>query len=179
MSDLLSTLYCHGDISEPLYYKTNKMSVRPAKTQISLGIHPVWSWSSLCTQWVAKDPWFLHADSENSDQTGCTLTLMVLSCRSSFLHGNICLKKKCQDINSSCSEWINLTEKIWHWGDTVKVWGLTLTLLSKLYRLSAPGSIFFGKLVRNGCYTINLYFQNILCANIVMLYRNDPKLSDK
>ena len=26
--------------------------------------------SSLCTQWVAKDPSFLHADSENSDQTG-------------------------------------------------------------------------------------------------------------
>ena len=26
----------------------------PAKTQISLGIHPVWSESSLCAQWVAK-----------------------------------------------------------------------------------------------------------------------------
>ena len=25
---------------------------------------------SLCTQWVAKEPSFLHADSENSDQTG-------------------------------------------------------------------------------------------------------------
>ena len=25
---------------------------------------------SLCAQWVAKDPWFLHADSEDSDQTG-------------------------------------------------------------------------------------------------------------
>ena len=23
-----------------------------------------------CAQWVAKDPCFLHADSENSDQTG-------------------------------------------------------------------------------------------------------------
>ena len=28
---------------EPWHDKTNKMSVRPAKTQISLGIHPVWS----------------------------------------------------------------------------------------------------------------------------------------
>ena len=28
---------------EPRHDKTNKMSVRPAKTQISLGIHPVWS----------------------------------------------------------------------------------------------------------------------------------------
>ena len=26
--------------------------------------------SSLCTEWVAKDPSFLHADSEDSDQTG-------------------------------------------------------------------------------------------------------------
>ena len=38
--------------------------------QISLGIHPVWSESLLCAQWVAKDPSFLHADSEDSDQTG-------------------------------------------------------------------------------------------------------------
>ena len=46
------------------------MTVRPAKTQIIPGIHPVWSESSLCAQWVAKDPSFLHADSEGSDQTG-------------------------------------------------------------------------------------------------------------
>ena len=32
--------------------------MRPATTQISLGIRPVWSESSLCTQWVAKDPSF-------------------------------------------------------------------------------------------------------------------------
>ena len=44
--------------------------MRSAKTQISLGIHSVWSESSLCTQWVAKGPMFLHADSEDSDQTG-------------------------------------------------------------------------------------------------------------
>ena len=36
--------------------------MRPAKAQISLGIRPVWSVSSLCAQWVAKDPSFLHAD---------------------------------------------------------------------------------------------------------------------
>ena len=50
--------------------KPTKWHVRPAKTQISLGIRPVWSESSLCAQWVAKDPSFLHADSEDSDQTG-------------------------------------------------------------------------------------------------------------
>ena len=36
------------------------MTVRPAKAQISLGIHPVWSVLS-----VAKDPCFLHVDSED------------------------------------------------------------------------------------------------------------------
>ena len=55
--------------NEPPHDKT-KMTVCPVKTQISLGIHPVWSESSLCTQLVAKDPSFLHADSEDSDQTG-------------------------------------------------------------------------------------------------------------
>ena len=42
----------------------------PATPQISLGIRPVWSESSLCAQWVGKDSSFLHADSEDSDQTG-------------------------------------------------------------------------------------------------------------
>ena len=83
-----------GRICEPRHDKTNKVTVRPAKTQISLGIRPVWSESSLCAQWVAKDPSFLHADSEDSDQTGRmlrliwifagrTVTLLVLSCRGS------------------------------------------------------------------------------------------------
>ena len=69
---------CPIDISldEPPHDKTNKISVRPAKTQISLGIRPVWSESSLCAQWVAKDPSFLHADSKDSDQTGRILRLI-------------------------------------------------------------------------------------------------------
>ena len=54
----------HFFIFEPPHYKTNKMTVRPVKTQISLGIHPVWSETSLFAQYVAKDPSFLH------DQTG-------------------------------------------------------------------------------------------------------------
>ena len=44
--------------------------MRPVKTQISLGIHPVWSETSLCTQWVAKDPRCHHVDREDIDQTG-------------------------------------------------------------------------------------------------------------
>ena len=50
--------------------KQTKWSVHPAKIQISLGIHPVWSESSLCALWVSKDPNFLHADSEDADKTG-------------------------------------------------------------------------------------------------------------
>ena len=52
---------------EPPRVKTNKMTVRPAKIQ---QIRPDWSESSLYAQLVAKDPIFLHADSEDSDQTG-------------------------------------------------------------------------------------------------------------
>ena len=77
---------------EPPHDKTNKMTVCPGKTQISLGIRPVWSESSLsawrklgslATQWAHR---------EDSDQTGRmhrliwvfaghTLILLVLSCR--------------------------------------------------------------------------------------------------
>ena len=50
--------------------KQTKWYVRPAKTQISLSIRPVWLESSQCAQWVAEDPMFLHAQSEDSDQSG-------------------------------------------------------------------------------------------------------------
>ena len=56
--------------------KPTKWHVRPAKTQINLGIRPVWSESLLCALWVAKDPSFLHADSEDSNQTGRMLRLI-------------------------------------------------------------------------------------------------------
>ena len=60
------------------------------RLKISLGIHPVWSESSLCGEWVPKDLSFLHADREDSDQTwrmprliwvfaGRTAILLVLS----------------------------------------------------------------------------------------------------
>ena len=47
------------------------MTVRSAKTQIGQSDQ-----SSLCTQWVAKDTKFCHADSEDSDQTGRTPKLI-------------------------------------------------------------------------------------------------------
>ena len=80
---------------EPRHDKTNKLSVRPAKTQISLGIRPVWSESSL-SAWRKLGSLATHwAHSECSDQSGRrprliwvfagrTVTLLVLSCCGSF-----------------------------------------------------------------------------------------------
>ena len=50
--------------------KTNKVSVRPAKTQISLGIRPVWSESSLSTWKKLGSLATYWAHREDSDQTG-------------------------------------------------------------------------------------------------------------
>ena len=101
--------------------KPTKWHVHPVKTQISLSNRPkAWVLSyTMSAQWklwsdwattqtdqslpfrsMAKDPRFLHADSEDSDQTGRmprliwvfagrTLILLVLSCRTSFFG---CLK---------------------------------------------------------------------------------------
>ena len=55
-----------NSLFEPRNNKTNKLTVRPAKTQVSLGIRPILSESSLCAYWVANDSSFLHADSEDS-----------------------------------------------------------------------------------------------------------------
>ena len=62
---------------EPRHDKTNKLSVRPAKTQISLGIRPVWSESSL-SAWRQLGSLAAHwAHREDSDQTGRTVILLV------------------------------------------------------------------------------------------------------
>ena len=78
----------------PRHDKINKMTVHPAKTQISLGILPVWSESSL-SAWRNFVSLASHwARSEVSGQTvrmpgliwvfaGCTFILLVLSCRGS------------------------------------------------------------------------------------------------
>ena len=59
-----------GNKMSCLMTKPTTWSVHPANAQISLGICPVWSESLLYTLWVAKDRNFLHADNEDSDQTG-------------------------------------------------------------------------------------------------------------
>ena len=52
---------------EPSHDKTNKMASVPSEDSDQPGIRPVWSESLLCAQWVAKDPSFIHADSEDSN----------------------------------------------------------------------------------------------------------------
>ena len=80
---------------QPPHDKTNNVFVRPAKTQISLGIRPVWSESSL-SAWRKLGSLATHwAHSEDSDQTermprliwvfaGRTATLLVLPRGGSF-----------------------------------------------------------------------------------------------
>ena len=88
-------VYCIVDISRDMTKPTNWVCAQRR-------LRSAWAsaesdQSSLCAQWVAMDPSFLHADSEDSDQTGRmpmliwvfagrTLTLMVLSCRGSYIN---------------------------------------------------------------------------------------------
>ena len=53
-------------LNEPRHDKTNKMSVRPR----SAWVFTQSDQSSQCAKCVAEDPMFLHADSDDSDQTG-------------------------------------------------------------------------------------------------------------
>ena len=71
--------------------KPIKWHVRPAKTQINLGIRPVWSESSLSTWGRLKSLAIIRAHSEASDQTGwsesslgANVILLVLTWGGSF-----------------------------------------------------------------------------------------------
>ena len=67
---LKGSLPLHHQTYELRREKNNKISVRPAKTQINLGICPVWSKSSL-SAWRKLGSLTTHwAHSEDSDQTG-------------------------------------------------------------------------------------------------------------
>ena len=66
--------------------KTNKMSVRPVKTQISLGICPVWSASllstwrklgSLATHWVHSEDWSDWVDAQADLSLPCARSRFV------------------------------------------------------------------------------------------------------
>ena len=68
---ILVVFMCKTD--EPWHDKTNRMSVHTAKTQISLGVHPVWSeyslsaWrnlGSLAIHWAHSKDWSDWADAQ-------------------------------------------------------------------------------------------------------------------
>ena len=56
-------------LSRDIKKRKKQNECAPSEDSDQPGIRLVWSESSLCAQWVAKDPSFLHADSEDSDQT--------------------------------------------------------------------------------------------------------------
>ena len=101
-------------VCEPWHEKTNKMTVHPAKTQISLGIRPVWS-ESLLSAWWKLWPLATHrAHSEDSDQigrmprlfsvfAGSTAILLVLSCCGSC-HSFYCFWTLCCMVEPPCCE---------------------------------------------------------------------------
>ena len=83
---------------EQRHDKTNNVAVRPAKIQISLGIRPVWSESSLSARRKLRSLAIYWAHSKDSDQTGRmprliwvftgrTVILLVLSYRGSYIVG--------------------------------------------------------------------------------------------
>ena len=72
-------------VFEPPHDKTDKMACAPTKTQISQGMCPVWSESSL-SAWRklgSLATYWVH--SEDSDSLGTHATLLVLSRGGSFL----------------------------------------------------------------------------------------------
>ena len=87
-----SVLYLSHSMTKP-----TKCPVHPAKTQISLDIHPVWlDWVfAMRSEWVAKNSIFLRADSGDSvlggypgwseSSLGAEVNLLILSCCGSIL----------------------------------------------------------------------------------------------
>ena len=77
------------------HVKTNKVACAPSKTKISLGIRPVWSESSLCAQWVAKDPSSIHADSEDWSDWADAQTDLSLHWAHTYFVGFVTMWLKC------------------------------------------------------------------------------------
>ena len=96
-----------------LMTKPTKWHVRPAKTQISLGIRPVWSESSL-SAWRKLGSLATHwAHSEDSDQTGRMPRLIWVfaghTCHYWFCH------EVAQLLYKHVTKWINhIVIYMWH-----------------------------------------------------------------
>ena len=92
--------------------KQTKWPVHPAKTQISLGIRPVWSESSLCALWVASPSGLRRQVSlgicpanaqADVSLLGALVILLVLSCSSSFFSCNTKLMSRLIRVFAGCT----------------------------------------------------------------------------
>ena len=101
---------------EPTHDKTNKMTLRLAKIQISLGIRPIWSESSLCTHLVAKSPSICPGWSESS--LGAHAILLVLPWDGSFIGKSLFLWLNDISLLGRRKHWLPwFTWKLpWFWG---------------------------------------------------------------
>ena len=112
-------------------------TVRLTKTQISLGICPVWSKSSLCALRTDKDPRFHHLDSENSDQTGRIPRLievfagrtghffLVLSCSDS---NGVSLSSLVAEVFIDWTSFKTLSHNFEHPGNNIPIWWVDTTM---------------------------------------------------
>ena len=160
-------------LCEPRHNKTNKMSMRPAKTQISLGIRPVWSESSL-SAWRKLGSWAIHwAHYEDSDQTGRMPRLIwvfagrtvILSCRGSC--DSCDMLKRQEKIKSKCFEIITFN---------------SFTQLSENQLSNAGETFLFGPFTfstnqyKSYALIPKLHFWNYYCKKIVMAIIVDNNL---
>ena len=88
------TLVWINYLTEPRHDKTNKVTVRPAKAQISLGIRPVWSVFAV----RMKTPWVLSypLSAQRRLWSDWAHSQFVLSCRGSI--NELIKKRKSQQI---------------------------------------------------------------------------------
>ena len=81
------TYWSHSLYFRRLMTKPTKLHVRPAKTQINLGIRPVWSESSLSTWGKLKSLAIIRVHGEASDRTGwmSRLIWVFAGCKGQFV----------------------------------------------------------------------------------------------
>ena len=69
----MKSVYRKANLSVSVMSESQRQSsifrhLRPEKIKISLRIRAVWSKSSLCAFWIAKNAMFLRVDNEDFDQ---------------------------------------------------------------------------------------------------------------
>ena len=140
-------------ISEPPHDKTNKVTVRPTQTQISLGIRTVWSESSL-SAWRKLGSLATHwAHSEDSDQTGWMPRLIwVFAGRTCHFVGFVMRR-----LISCCN-----VAKLWKCKGAIKTEAITRIWN---YQIRPTNNIRTSKWRTTGCY------QKRISGNCVPIYR--------